>query len=93
MLLPHALKALESPAPLPAWVESAFKGRLAYLKCMQDRALPPVVQDVFVKQSGTEWKSRLAIVPTVAWRRTWQRFYRRFSKTHNLEKIELSPRE
>ncbi len=55
-LLPHALKAFESPAPPPAWAEPAFKGRIAFLKCLEDQALPTFVQDMFLQRSGVEWK-------------------------------------
>lgn len=28
---------------------------IAFLKRMQDKGLPPVVQDMFMKRSGVEW--------------------------------------
>ncbi|KAL8880490.1 MAG: hypothetical protein Q9192_008003 [Flavoplaca navasiana] len=54
-LVPHAMLALESPAPPPAWAETAYEGKRAYLKCTLDRALPPAIQDKFVKDSGMTW--------------------------------------
>ncbi|KAL8879296.1 MAG: hypothetical protein Q9198_003064 [Flavoplaca austrocitrina] len=57
-LVPQALLALESPAPPPAWAETAYEGKRAYLKCALDRALPPFIQDKFVKDSGVSWDMR-----------------------------------
>jgi len=57
-LLPHALKAFDSPAPPPAWAQPGFAGRLAFLKCRLDRAIPTFVQDIFTGKSGVEWKVR-----------------------------------
>ena len=57
-LVPHAMLALESPAPPPAWAETAYEGKRAYLKCLLDRALPPFIQDKFVKDSGVIWDVR-----------------------------------
>ena len=54
-LLPHAVKAFESPAPAPAWAEEAFAHNLAFLRCTQDAALPTFVQDMFLQRSGVEW--------------------------------------
>ena len=54
-LLPHATKALETPAPAPGWAEKAFEGKLAFLKCTKDAALPPSVQDMFVQRSRLKW--------------------------------------
>ncbi|KAL9626470.1 MAG: hypothetical protein Q9204_007275 [Flavoplaca sp. TL-2023a] len=57
-LVPQAMLALESPAPPQAWAETAYEGRRAYLKCLLDRALPPFIQDKFVKDSGVTWDVR-----------------------------------
>lgn len=54
-LLPHATLAYESPAPAQAWQETAFDGKLAFIKCTQDQALPIFVQDMFVERSGVKW--------------------------------------
>jgi len=50
-----SLSAFDTPAPSPAWAEEAFKGKLAFLRCLRDQALPTFVQDMFVQKSGVEW--------------------------------------
>ncbi|CAO1605810.1 MAG: hypothetical protein LQ349_006656 [Xanthoria aureola] len=55
LLLPHAILAFESPAPSQAWGEAAYEGRRAFLRCLQDQALPTFVQDMFVQRSGVAW--------------------------------------
>ncbi|KFY15305.1 hypothetical protein V492_02086, partial [Pseudogymnoascus sp. VKM F-4246] len=57
-LLPHSLAAFDSTAPAPAWAEPAFAGRIAFLKCSADVALPPFLQDLFIEKSGVEWLVR-----------------------------------
>ena len=54
-LRPHAFTALESPAPTQAWAETAFKGRLAFLRCTKDQASPISTQDALMQRSGVEW--------------------------------------
>lgn len=54
-LVPHAILAFESPAPRPAWAQTAYDGKRLFLKCIQDRALPSAVQDMFVQRSGVAW--------------------------------------
>ena len=49
------MKVFSSPAPPPAWAEPAFEGQLAFLRCLNDKALPISKQDMFVEQSGVEW--------------------------------------
>ena len=54
-LLPHAMLAFVSATPAPAWAEPAFEGKLAFLRCLQDQALPTFLQDTFVERSGVKW--------------------------------------
>ncbi|KAL8900436.1 MAG: hypothetical protein Q9192_001068 [Flavoplaca navasiana] len=54
-LLPHAALAFESPAPPQAWAETAYDGKRAFLRCMEDHALPTAVQDMFIQRSGVMW--------------------------------------
>ena len=54
-LLPHAMLAFSSPAPASAWAQPAFQGKLAFVKCLKDNALPPFLQDMFVERSGVKW--------------------------------------
>ncbi|KFY45988.1 hypothetical protein V494_00668 [Pseudogymnoascus sp. VKM F-4513 (FW-928)] len=57
-LLPQSLAAFESAAPAPAWAEPAFAGKIAFLKCSADVAVPPFLQDMFMEKSGVEWLVR-----------------------------------
>ncbi|KAL8650499.1 MAG: hypothetical protein Q9226_005117 [Calogaya cf. arnoldii] len=54
-LIPHAMLAFESPAPAQAWTENAYDGKRGFLRLTQDRALPTVVQDMFVQSSAVTW--------------------------------------
>lgn len=47
--------AFESPAPSAVWTEPEFVGKLAFLRCKQDQAIPLFLQDMFVQRSGVEW--------------------------------------
>ena len=54
-ILPHALLAFKSPAPKPAWSEAGFDGRLAYLACTEDRAIPKFAQEAMMHGTGKKW--------------------------------------
>ena len=50
------MHAFDSPALPTAWSEPEFAGKLAYVRCMEDHALPPFIQDMFIEKSGVDWK-------------------------------------
>ncbi|KAL8747124.1 MAG: hypothetical protein Q9190_000947 [Brigantiaea leucoxantha] len=54
-LLPHATLAFETPAPAPAWADPEYSGKIVFVKCLQDMALPLFVQDMFIQRSGVPW--------------------------------------
>ena len=54
-LVPHALLAFKSPAPAPAWTDPGFEGRLAYLVCTEDVAIPRFGQEAMMHGTGMEW--------------------------------------
>ncbi|KAL8849390.1 MAG: hypothetical protein Q9221_005628 [Calogaya cf. arnoldii] len=54
-LIPHAILAFESAAPTQAWAEEEYDGKRGFLRLTHDRALPTVVQDMFVQRSGVTW--------------------------------------
>ena len=54
-LEPQASFVFESPTPAPAWVEPEYQGKLAYVRCTEDRTVPVAVQDFFMQQSGVDW--------------------------------------
>ena len=58
-LVPHATLAFKSPSPKPAWTESSFfDGRLAYLVCTEDLAIPKVGQEAMMQGTGQKWAVR-----------------------------------
>lgn len=38
-----------------AWKDDGYNGRRAYVRCLQDIAIPIAVQDHFVERSGVDW--------------------------------------
>ena len=50
------MRAFDSPAPPMGWADPDFTGKIAFIRCMKDQALPPFLQDMFVEKSGVEWK-------------------------------------
>ncbi|CAG8241846.1 unnamed protein product [Penicillium salamii] len=53
---PHALRAFETPATAPAWAESAFDGRRAYVRTLDDCCNPSSLQDIWLEKSKVEWQ-------------------------------------
>ena len=43
---------------LCTWAEPDFAGKLAFLRCTQDQALPLFLQDTFTEESGVKWNIR-----------------------------------
>ncbi|PYI11225.1 alpha/beta-hydrolase [Aspergillus sclerotiicarbonarius CBS 121057] len=56
MMQPHALRAFETPATAPAWAESAFDGRRAYVRTLDDCCNPSSLQDMWLEKSKVEWE-------------------------------------
>lgn len=56
-VLPHALRAFETPATAPAWAESAFDGRRGYVRTLDDCCNPSWVQDMWLEKSNVEWET------------------------------------
>lgn len=50
------MRAFDSPAPPMGWADPDFAGKIAFIRCMKDQALPPFLQDMFMEKSGVEWK-------------------------------------
>ncbi|GKZ21804.1 hypothetical protein AbraIFM66951_008732 [Aspergillus brasiliensis] len=55
LMYPHALRAFETPATAPAWAESAFDGRRAYVRTLDDCCNPSSLQDMWLEKSKVEW--------------------------------------
>ncbi|KAJ5708663.1 Alpha/Beta hydrolase protein [Penicillium malachiteum] len=56
LMEPHALRAFETPATAPAWAESTFDGRRAYVRTTDDCCNPSWVQDMWLQKSKVEWE-------------------------------------
>lgn len=56
LMQPHALRAFETPATAPAWAESAFDGRRAYVRTLDDCCNPSSLQDLWLEKSQVEWE-------------------------------------
>ncbi|KAH6887136.1 hypothetical protein B0T10DRAFT_516115 [Thelonectria olida] len=51
----HSVKSMKSVASAIGWKEKDYDGRRAYIRCLEDNALPLVAQDAFVGNSGVDW--------------------------------------
>lgn len=58
ILVPHSTLAFFSPQPTPAFSDEASKGLCAYIKLMQDQAVPVPGQEAMMQYSGAEWVVR-----------------------------------
>ncbi|KAL8798185.1 MAG: hypothetical protein Q9182_006877 [Xanthomendoza sp. 2 TL-2023] len=54
----QSLKSFQSPCPAATWHTEAFKGRCAYIRTVNDRAIPYEVQNMMLEGSGQEWITR-----------------------------------
>ena len=58
LIQPHSMRAFATGTRRCALGEENFKGKLAFIRCTKDQALPPFLQDMFVEKSGVEWIRR-----------------------------------
>ncbi|KAK4077100.1 uncharacterized protein Triagg1_4067 [Trichoderma aggressivum f. europaeum] len=54
-LLPHSELALKTAPSAVGWKDEAYDGRRAYIRCLQDKALPIGIQEHLVARSEVEW--------------------------------------
>lgn len=54
-LLPHSMRVFDSGTPAPAWAEDDYAGKIAFIRCTADQALPLFLQNMFMENSGVEW--------------------------------------
>lgn len=47
-----------SPCPGASWDSEAFKGRIAYIKTVNDQAVPYQAQNMMLQATGVEWITR-----------------------------------
>ena len=41
-----------------AWADPDFSGKIAFIRCTKDQALPAFLQDKFMEKSQVEWQVR-----------------------------------
>ena len=51
----HGLTSFKSPCPAATWDADAFKGRCAYIRTLNDQAVPFPVQNMMLEGTGQEW--------------------------------------
>lgn len=51
----HGLTAFKSQCPVATWDAEAFKDRRAYIRALNDRALPYEVQNMMLHNIGQDW--------------------------------------
>ncbi|KAJ6114159.1 hypothetical protein N7512_007604 [Penicillium capsulatum] len=54
-LRPHATLSFTSPQPYPAWVDGAFRGRLAFIATTEDKAVPKEAQYGMMAATQQQW--------------------------------------
>ena len=55
-IYPQSLLSFNSPSGPVCYQDPAYNGRRVYMHTKEDQALPPLAQDMFVKDSGVMWK-------------------------------------
>lgn len=53
--MPHSELALKTGPSAIGWNDKAYDGRCAYIRCLQDKALPIGIQDHLIARSEVEW--------------------------------------
>ncbi|KAL7958840.1 hypothetical protein V8C34DRAFT_281850 [Trichoderma compactum] len=54
-LTSQSVMSLHSKLATNGWLDGVYDGRRAYIRCLQDGALPLAAQDGMLAQSGVEW--------------------------------------
>ena len=49
------MRVFDSSASSPTWAEEDYAGKIAFMRCSADQALPSFLQDMFIGNSGVEW--------------------------------------
>lgn len=53
--MPHSELALKTASSAVGWNDKVYDGRRAYIRCLQDKALPIGIQDHLISRSEVEW--------------------------------------
>lgn len=51
----QGMTSFTSPVPRASWDSNAFKGRIAYIRTLKDRAVPLEAQQRMLDESGVQW--------------------------------------
>ncbi|KAL7951827.1 alpha/beta-hydrolase [Trichoderma barbatum] len=54
-LKPHSVEAIKTAPSAVRWQDKVYDGRRAYIRCLQDKALPVEIQDHFIARTEVEW--------------------------------------
>lgn len=54
-MVPHAYSAFETKSTAPAWADTGFDGRRAYVRTLDDCCNPVAVQDLWRERTGVHW--------------------------------------
>ncbi|KAF2447371.1 hypothetical protein P171DRAFT_511642 [Karstenula rhodostoma CBS 690.94] len=52
----QGIPSFNSPVPRATWDSDQYKGRIAFIKTLNDGAIPPHVQQAWIEGTGVEWK-------------------------------------
>lgn len=64
LLKPHAVSAMQTPSPRPAWQEPEYNAsdshpcRRAFIRCLRDETILVEIQDRLIEKSGVDWVVR-----------------------------------
>lgn len=56
MIQPHSMKAFFSEVNETGWAAESYNHSRAYIRCLQDVALPLPAQDAMLEATGVTWK-------------------------------------
>lgn len=51
----QGLTSFKSPSPRATWDSPEFKGRVAYIRTMNDTGFPVIVQQMLIDGTGEDW--------------------------------------
>lgn len=51
----QGMTAFKSPSPRATWDNEQYKGRVAYIRTVNDASLPVVVQQMLIDGTGVDW--------------------------------------
>jgi hypothetical protein len=48
------MRVFDSSAPLPVWAFEGYAGKIAFIRCTADQALPLFLQNIIIENSGVK---------------------------------------